>query len=292
MLEMNPEAQRRLPVQEIEGGPVREAIVQEYFQSAAGYWKSVYREDDVSARIYQERLLAALEWINGLHLKPGAAVMDVGCGAGVATVALAERGLSVTAVDLAPAMLDLTSSLARQRGVEASVHTQLSSVDALPFKAGSFDCVMALGLLPWVEDPAATIAELARVVRPGGHLLISADNYWRVDHFFDPIRNPLLRPLRQGLTTLLRMTRHRKEGHATAKTHRPSEIDHWTRVCKLETVRSTTMGFGPFALFKVPVLTQSFAIKTHEKLQERADLGKSPWRHCGRQYLQLSRKPE
>jgi 2-polyprenyl-3-methyl-5-hydroxy-6-metoxy-1,4-benzoquinol methylase len=291
-LELKPEAQRRIPAHEMDGAPVRETIIQRHFQSAAGYWKSVYREDDVSARIYQERMLAALEWIEELRLKPGAAVMDVGCGAGVATVALAERGWSVTAVDLAPAMLDLTRSLARQRGVEDMIHTQLSSVEALPFETGSFDCVMALGLLPWVEHPAETIAELARVVRPGGHLLISADNYWRVDHLFDPMRNPVLRPLRQGLSNLLRMTRHRKEGQATAKTHRPSEIEHWTSAVKLQSVRSATMGFGPFALFNVPIFTQSFAIKTHEKLQERADLGRRPWKHCGRQYLQLARKPE
>jgi ubiquinone/menaquinone biosynthesis C-methylase UbiE len=291
-LEFEPESRSRIAAPGVEVAPARDHIVQGYFQSAAGYWKKVYRDDDLSARIYQERLLAALSWIDDLHLPPDSFVMDVGCGAGVATVALAERGYCVSAVDLAPAMLDLTTALAKQHGVEDRVQSQLAPAGKLPFESGTYACVIALGLLPWVEHPLATIAEMARMVRPGGYLLITADNYWRLDHFFDPMRNPLLRPVRRAVSSLLRLTRHRRTGQATAHTHRASEVEGCTTGLGFLTLKKATMGFGPFSFCTVPVFSEALSARAHDKLQKWADLGSWPWIHCGRQYLQLSRRPE
>lgn len=91
-------------------------------------------------------------------------ILEVGCGWGELAAWLArETGSEVIAVDLSPRMVEL----ARQRGVDARV----ADVQALPFGDGEFDCVVAAWMLYHVPDLEGGIAELARVLQPGGTLV-------------------------------------------------------------------------------------------------------------------------
>lgn len=263
--------------------------VERHFESAAGYWKGIYDDQTLPARIYQLRLFTALQWINKLELPSSSTVVDVGCGAGLATVAMAERGYSVNAVDLAAQMLDLTMNLARQRGAAERVQVQLCVATEMPFESSSFDIVLALGLLPWVDRIDTVISEMTRVLRPGGYMLISADNYWRCDHFLDPMRNPLLQPIRRLAARVFRGRANRPD-HAKAYMRRRTEVQRCTREHGCDTLKSVTLGYGPFSIFNVPVLSNQLGLAAHQKLQRLADKGVWPWTRCGQQYLQLSRK--
>ena len=93
----------------------------------------------------------------------GGEVLDVATGTGLVAEALVRRGLSVTGVDQSPGML--AQARARLgRGVELVE----ASAESLPFPDESFDHLTFTYLLRYVDDPAATLVELARVVRPGG----------------------------------------------------------------------------------------------------------------------------
>ncbi len=264
--------------------------VERHFESAAEYWKDIYDDDTLPARIYQQRMVTALQWIDDLALPSSSTVLDIGCGAGLATVALAERGYSVNAVDLAPQMLDLTMKLARQRRIAERVRVQLGPATEIPFERNSFDILLALGLLPWVEDIGTVISEMRRVLRPGGYLLISADNFWRCDHFLDPMRNPLLQTIRRTAARLLGGRAGRRTDHAKAYLRRPIEVERCTWEHDFETLRSMTLGYGPFSVFHIPMLSDRLGLSAHQKLQGLAGKGIWPWTKCGQQYLQLSRK--
>ena len=93
----------------------------------------------------------------------GGEVLDVATGTGLVAKALVERGFRVTGVDQSPEML----ALARQRFGERVEFVE-ASADELPFADRSFDHLTFTYLLRYVDDPAATLRELARVVRPGG----------------------------------------------------------------------------------------------------------------------------
>jgi SAM-dependent methyltransferase len=90
-------------------------------------------------------------------------VLDVGCGAGEIGERIAALGSEVVCVDTSERMV----ALARDRGLGAHV----GDVQALPFEDGSFDCVVAAWLFYHVARRADAIAECARVLRPGGHLV-------------------------------------------------------------------------------------------------------------------------
>lgn len=104
------------------------------------------------------------------RLEPGLRVLDLGCGYGRATRTLVDSGFQAVGVDVAPAMV--------ARGLEERPDLTLLAVEPgpLPFADASFDaaCLLAvLTCLPSAEDREAVVAELRRVVRPGGWVLVS-----------------------------------------------------------------------------------------------------------------------
>jgi demethylmenaquinone methyltransferase/2-methoxy-6-polyprenyl-1,4-benzoquinol methylase len=95
---------------------------------------------------------------------PGATVLDVATGTGaVARELLAQKGCTVVGLDQSPQML----AEARRR-LPADVKLVEASAEHLPFPDAAFDALTFTYLLRYVEDPAAVLRELARVVRPGG----------------------------------------------------------------------------------------------------------------------------
>jgi demethylmenaquinone methyltransferase/2-methoxy-6-polyprenyl-1,4-benzoquinol methylase len=100
--------------------------------------------------------------VAGLDLAPRARVLDAAAGSGLITRLLEARGHDVVALDLTVAML----AGAHARGASAV----LATADALPFPDASFDAVTFGYLLRYVPDPAATLGEMARVMRPGGSI--------------------------------------------------------------------------------------------------------------------------
>lgn len=104
-----------------------------------------------------------------------ARVLDVGCGAGLLSEALAREGANVTAIDLAPDLIRIAKLHTLESGVE--VDYRLSSVEALAGEApGSFDAIVCMEMLEHVPDPGAIIAACATLLRPGGRLFLSTLN--------------------------------------------------------------------------------------------------------------------
>lgn len=109
--------------------------------------------------------------VNGLFsLEPSAnRILDVATGtAGVALMLSDRSSATVTGVDLTEAMLRRGEMRVGRRGRSSRIHLTLGRAEQLPFADHSFDALTFTYLLRYVSDPAATLRELARVVRPGG----------------------------------------------------------------------------------------------------------------------------
>ena len=112
-------------------------------------------------------------------------VLEVGAGTGAfAERIFRELGADVTAVDLSPRMVEL----ARERGVPASV----ADVQELPFGDGTFDCLAALWVLHHVPDLDRGLGELARVLGPGGHLVVLAFGRENLAELYELLEQPSL----------------------------------------------------------------------------------------------------
>ncbi|MHC4923106.1 MAG: glycosyltransferase [Planctomycetota bacterium] len=112
------------------------------------------------------RLRFAAEAIEGLP--EGSRVVDVGCGPAPLSRALRNRGIEVVGVDFAPGML----RVARNAGASPIQ----GDASALPLRDDCADAVLLLGVTTYVADPSAMIREAARVLRPGGLLVVTATN--------------------------------------------------------------------------------------------------------------------
>jgi ubiquinone/menaquinone biosynthesis C-methylase UbiE len=103
-------------------------------------------------------------------------VVDVGCGDGALACALASHGADVTGIDPDPAMLVAAQSRAALAGVRATFLE--GRVEQLPFPDASVDVVVSVTVLCFVPDAAGAVREMARVLRPGGRLVLGELGRW------------------------------------------------------------------------------------------------------------------
>ncbi|HTY48341.1 MAG TPA: bifunctional 2-polyprenyl-6-hydroxyphenol methylase/3-demethylubiquinol 3-O-methyltransferase UbiG [Steroidobacteraceae bacterium] len=164
---------------------------------------------------------------------PGSAVLDVGCGGGLLCESLAAQGASVTGIDLAPAMLESARLHAAERGLAIDYRQQEVAVLA-GTRPGSFDVVTCMEMLEHVPDPAAVVAALALLARPGGQVFIST----------------LSRSLRAFLGAivaaeyLLRLVP--RGTHEYQRLIRPSELARFGRAAGLRLVDVAGLSYDPF----------------------------------------------
>jgi ArsR family transcriptional regulator len=106
-------------------------------------------------------------------------VLDVGSGDGAAASALAPHCRSLTCIDQNPRMIEVAKD---RLAKHAHARVQLADVHALPFAAAAFDAVLMFHTLTYAEQPARALAECARVLRPGGRLvLLCLDQHAQLD---------------------------------------------------------------------------------------------------------------
>lgn len=130
------------------------------------------RLGQITDRIEEDLILELTGRVSGLR------ILDVGCGDAALAVALAQRGALVTGVDVDPSMLAAGRARAAASGVAPDL--MQGDIRALPFADNSFDIVLAVTVLCFVDDAARAVREMDRVLRPGGCLLIGELGRWNL----------------------------------------------------------------------------------------------------------------
>ena len=162
----------------------------------------------------------------------GSRVLDVGCGGGVLSEALAAAGATVTGIDLSQASLDVARLHALESGLDLDYrHT---AVEALAEEQpGTYDVVTCMELLEHVPDPESTIAACARLLKPAGHLFLSTLNRNSKSYLFAVV----------GAEYVLGMLP--RGTHDYARFIRPSELDAWVREAGLGLDDLTGLSYNP-----------------------------------------------
>lgn len=170
----------------------------------------------------------------------GKAVLDVGCGGGLLTEALAARGATATGIDLADEALEV----ARLHGLEqelaghwaggAKPSYRAISAEALAAETpAAYDLVCCLEMLEHVPDPASVLRAIASLVKPGGNVVLSTIN-----------RNPKAYALAVlGAEYVLNLVP--RGTHDYGKFIRPSELTSWARAAGLEPVELKGLSYNP-----------------------------------------------
>jgi ubiquinone/menaquinone biosynthesis C-methylase UbiE len=136
-------------------------------------------------------------------------LLDAGCGSCAHSVRLAKRGFQVQAVDFSESILKKAKLNIKARELQNRISIQKASILCLPFKDESFSYILCWGVLMHIPDVEQALLELARVLKPGGTLIISENNMYSLQSV---MRFTLKRLLRLG-------TAHIKKN--------PAGIEYW-----------------------------------------------------------------
>ncbi len=163
----------------------------------------------------------------------GLRVLDVGCGGGLLSEALAKEGAQVVAIDLAPELVKVARLHRLESGVEVDYRVQ--AVEALADEApASFDAITCMEMLEHVPDPAAIIAACERLLKPGGRLFLSTLN-----------RTPAAFALAiVGAEYIARMLP--KGTHHYQDFIKPSELAGWVRTAGLQLEDVSGLAYEPW----------------------------------------------
>src|SRR5256884_150926 len=165
----------------------KQEIVNEYFRAETMVWKEIYTRSDVQAETIRDRHAAVLDWIDALALKPGSKVLEIGCGAGFMAIALAQRGFRVYAIDSAESMIEQAHQNAMESRVTDLLSLDIGDVYTLAFDDESFDLVLAIGVIPWLERADLAIQQMARVTKHSGHIILSYANRLGLERMICPL---------------------------------------------------------------------------------------------------------
>ena len=267
----------------------RQSLLNAYFHEEASFWDEIYKGHGVTEIIHQERLRVILTLADKFGRTPSGRWLDVGCGAGLAAVELARRGHAMQALDSVLEMVRLTRTRATKEGLDSLVKCELGDVQALPFADETFSMVIAAGVLPWLPSIDGAVREMCRVLEPGGHLIVSVNNRWGLSWFLDPLTNPLLRPLKERVRSVLRRF---GDGRPRISMHLTSikECQTLLQANGMRKVQGTTLGFGPLSLFRQKLLPTAAGLRLHRWLQKLSDGGFPLLRSAGSQYLVVAQK--
>jgi 2-polyprenyl-3-methyl-5-hydroxy-6-metoxy-1,4-benzoquinol methylase len=186
-----------------------------------------WRQARLHQEDHQKEALRLLEQGRALAHSPAleqSSMLDLGCGMGGFAVAVARKGIKVTALDYNPAYCAITA--VRAARYKLALPVAAAAGEAIPLPDASYDIVTCWDVLEHVQKPRDLLKELNRVLRPGGLLLITAINRFafKDPHYHLPLINWMPRPLGESLIALS----GRRKGGAFRDKQRLSEMHYYT----------------------------------------------------------------
>jgi 2-polyprenyl-6-hydroxyphenyl methylase / 3-demethylubiquinone-9 3-methyltransferase len=174
-----------------------------------------------------------LEWINGLAPLAGQRVLDVGCGGGILSDAMARKGAEVLGIDLAGKSLKVAQLHALEAQTPGVQYREVSAEALAAEQPGCFDMVTCMEMLEHVPDPASIVQACATLVKPGGWVFFSTLNRNPKSFLFAIVGAEYL------LNLLPRGT------HEYARLIRPSELASHCRAVGLDLQGTRGMEYNP-----------------------------------------------
>ncbi len=175
-----------------------------------------------------------LEWIHGLVPLTGMKVLDVGCGGGILSDAMARKGAQVLGIDLAIKSLKVAQLHALEAGTQGVQYREISAEGLAAESREAFDVVTCMEMLEHVPDPASVVKACAQMVKPGGWVFFSTLNRNPKSFLFAIV----------GAEYILNLLP--KGTHEFAKLIKPNELVTWARDASLCAHGFKGMAYNPF----------------------------------------------
>jgi 2-polyprenyl-6-hydroxyphenyl methylase/3-demethylubiquinone-9 3-methyltransferase len=215
-----------------ESTPIRDNVdaaeVAKFNAMAARWW-----DPEGDFRPLHEINPLRLDWIRQATQLTGRRVVDIGCGGGILTEAMAAAGATVTGIDMAEGPLTVARLHQLESGVAVD-YLQTTAEELAEQRPGAFDVVTCLEMLEHVPEPFDVIRSCRTLVKPGGDVFFSTINRNPKSFVFAIVGAEYVLKLLPAGT------------HEYRKFIRPSELDAWAREAGLQLVSSIGLQYNPF----------------------------------------------
>lgn len=201
-------------------------VVKDHFTTddAVQMWEKVYHSNDVFfSYAMSARKAAVLDLLRQENPADGPAVADIGCGSGLVSKDLLEMGYDVTGMDISEGMLENARKI-------PGLKLQVGDIEHLPFADEAFDKIICLGVITYLPDETKALAELLRVLKPGGKLVLAVRNKLECARTLDPVMK-----LVALFSAIQRRLLPRKTGSAATKSYYHRNFIPWTLKRNLRT---------------------------------------------------------
>ena len=175
-----------------------------------------------------------LAWIQTLAPLAGKKVVDIGCGGGILSDAMARQGAEVLGADLAVKSLKVAQLHALEAGTQGVQYREVSAEDLAQEQAGQYDVVTCMEMLEHVPYPASVVKACSTLVKPGGWVFFSTLNRNPKSFLFAIV----------GAEYILNLLP--KGTHEYARLIKPSELADWARIHGLDVKQMKGMTYNPF----------------------------------------------
>jgi len=245
-----------------------DAVVQRFSEGhAARRWAEMY---DASTQLLEEANYRRRRDVTVAHvmrvLPPGGRVLDLGCGTAPVLSELRRHGIACTGLELAPDMIERARARLRAMNLDdGDLHR--GDCRQTPFEDASFDAIVCLGVISYVEAFEDVLREIERLLRPGGHVIVSFRNRFN-PVLWDPY--VALKTLAQAVTGRLRA-----EPYTIGRFMDFRDVFAEMAACGFEHQEHVGIGFGPIRFRHRALLPEAVSIRLSDGMAGL--LGKLRW---------------
>ena len=251
--------------------------INEFFNTEYEWWENVYAHNLPQGffsfeMINRKKITLGIlnELVKG---KTPVAILECGCGPGGILREIDSSGNFLAGVDIN--FNYLTKTL---QNCGAMSNLLQADIERLPFKNNCFDIAYCVGVLSYLESDSNAIKEIARVMKPGGKIIISVPNILTFNKIFDPYYY-LIGAIRLLWHTSLKSlffgtSSDKKYKSGMIRRYRYGQLDHLYRDCGLIKKETVSVSFGPPTLWKKEIFPLRHAIRLSEALVRLSSCGK------------------
>jgi ubiquinone/menaquinone biosynthesis C-methylase UbiE len=227
-------------------------------QGSAQKWHEMYagETEKLDEYNFRRRRDFTIEYVLSV-VKPDSRVLDLGCGAGPVLSELRRHGVDCVGIDYAPDMLDYARARLRSMALDDANLLQ-GDCRRILFPSASFDVVVCLGVISYVEDQESVLQEIRRILKPGGTLIISFRNK------FNPV---LSDPIALSWTVVKKLL-----GRPALEQFEIGQfLDHRVVKARIDAqgfrfMQFMGIGFGPFCFWERRLFREKTSIKISQAL--------------------------